>query len=423
MGEKDNRIEFCHPLWGDLGAPCSVALPKAAAMEPPAFEEPVFVHLTATMRCNLRCKGCINSSITQREGQIPFEKGEIEPERDSTAVAALLEMEKDASRGVLCVYGGEPLLVARKVVETMLLARQKCLPLALDFMLYTNGTLLGEAFRVAPEIAELVWLYSVSIDGGEEQHDSVRCGTSLQKIRENLRAIKGRRKGEVLMWSTLREEQSLLDCWEEFKRLRAEGLAEHFFWHWVESDEPFDDLSGYAARYEAHLRIVVEDYTAALERGELISVVHLSELLIYWLTAQARGSSACGVELSKNYDIIAGEIRACADLPSKYAFGRVEEDGSVTLQKKELQGLVAYKGDLGCDGCGVHPYCGGRCPVQALEGNKTRLMQYCILMRLHVGIFGLYAGRLHSALIKNSISLVELHSRSAHIASYTDVTP
>ncbi|TLN25448.1 4Fe-4S cluster-binding domain-containing protein, partial [bacterium] len=397
--------------------------PHFVLSPPPPWDPPLLIHLTATPRCNMRCRGCINSAITRREGGGEDIAGEMDPERDSTAVAELIRMEKGAKEAVLCLYGGEPLLVPKKVAEVMALVAKKAAPVKTDFMLYTNGTLLKKALREAPELADLIWLYSVSIDGRERQHDSVRCGGSLKTIRANLAELKKRRRGEVLMWSTLREEQSLLDCWQEFKTLREEGLADHFFWHWVESDEPFKDLPAYAENYETDLTAIMEEYTAALERGELLSVVHLSELLLYWLTGRERGSSACGVELSRNYDIIAGQIRACADLPASYAFGKVGEDGSVSLAKTDLTSLVAYKGDLGCPRCGVHGYCGGRCPVQALEGNPLRLRQYCQLMRLHVGVFGRYAPRLATALEKNSISLEELYRRSARLTLFTDVTP
>ncbi|HFB83328.1 MAG TPA: SPASM domain-containing protein, partial [Thermodesulfatator sp.] len=134
--------------------------------------------------------------------------------------------------------------------------------------------------------------------------------------------------------------------------------------------------------------------------------------------------TACGVELAKNYDLVDGRLHACADLPPEWALGEIGEDGSVIFSvSPDLEALVAYKESLGCSNCGVHAYCGGRCPVQALTGSPLRTLQYCQLTRLHVGLVLERLPELVSLLKRAKISLQDIYDHSAFLAPYTDVVP
>jgi len=220
----------------------------------------------------------------------------------------------------------------------------------------------------------------------------------------------------VLFWSTLREEQSLLSCFEQFLELRGEGLVDYFFWHWAEKREPFVDFPAYVDRYGRELERLVDRYVDELSHGHLLPIVHLNELLLYLILGKERGHTACAVELAENFDIIDGQVYCCADLPP--ALGRIGVD-----DEKDLHRLVAYKDRLGCERCGVHPYCGGRCPVQALTSSELRTRQYCQLMRLHVGIVQERIAEIAGILERRGIGPQQLYDRSAFLARYTDVVP
>ncbi|MBW1991370.1 MAG: hypothetical protein JRI59_04510, partial [Deltaproteobacteria bacterium] len=154
----------------------------------------------------------------------------------------------------------------------------------------------------------------------------------------------------------------------------------------------------------------------------VLSLIHVNELILYLLTGRSRGTTACGVELATNYDICDGRIHACADLPPELALADIAPDGSFHLQHPDLGHLVAYKEALGCCSCGVHAYCGGRCPVQAAAGPEL-LAQYCTLMRLHVQVVQNHFPEVLSLLKKHDISLQTLYNKSACLAQFTDVTP
>ena len=388
-------------------------------------DESIMIHLTITGRCYARCKGCVNSAITMgsdRPRNAIVSSQEVEPERDTAIIRELVGRHRDQSI-TICFYGGEPFLAVDKMERTWRILKESEASDRFRFLVYTNGELLSDALYIYPEFMKEMWLYSVSIDGDEEQHNRVRQGTRLSRIKENLRELSTFYKGNVLYWSTLREEQSLLNCFEEFMRLYREGLVNHFFWHWAENREPFEDLPSYVVNYGQDLEKIMDIYVQKISKGIILPIAHVNELILFLLTAKERGHTACGVELAKNYDIVSGKVYPCADLPSCLSIGGLDKDRKLQLSEYDLDSLVEYKSWLGCYQCGVHFYCGGRCPVQVVAGSKERTYQYCQLMRLHVGLIQDRISDILGGLERNGITLQALYDQSAFMANYTDVVP
>jgi len=386
---------------------------------------PLYIHLSVTGRCQARCLGCINIAFNDsaKEGSriaAPFK--DTDPIRDARCIVNLIR-ESANETVTVCLYGGEPLLACDKI-ETLIENITKAnLPNNIRYMLYTNGELLEKAVLSHPAMMASIWLYSVSIDGTREQHENIRRGTNLARIHAGLDAIKKIRQGRVLMWSTLREDQSLLDCFNEFIFLHDRGMVDQFFWHWVESGSPFVQLSSYANTYEKDLQNIMDKYVANLKSGILLPITHINELVLYLLSGKKRRSTACGVELTSNYDILDGKIHSCADLPVQYSIGTVADDGTPNITGQDLSWLTDYKNNLGCIKCGVHGYCGGRCPVQAVTGSIERLKQYCQLMRLHVFTVNDYLDEIAAAIETHGITPQQIYDQSAFFVQFTDGTP
>jgi radical SAM protein with 4Fe4S-binding SPASM domain len=417
---------ICHSAFHYLTHPHGVLIPH----DSPTWEEtyvetrPLLIHLTVTGRCYARCVGCVNASVTlglDVDRNQLLTASETVPERDAQAVINLVS-RSPGHDAVLCFYGGEPLLAADKIARVVELIDHSTVRRRVRYMLITNGELLVKAMARRPRLLERLWLTGVSIDGAAAQHNLFRRGTDLANIHTNLEALKSVRRGDVLMWSTLREGQSLFDCFLEFQEARTNGWLEHFFWHWAEGHTPMTDLPAYLEEYAADLRRVMAVYREHLARGQILSLIHINELILYLITGKSRGATACGVELATNYDIAGGRIHACADLPPELALGAIAPDGSFDLDRPDLSHLIAYKDPLGCYTCGVHAYCGGRCPVQAAAGPEI-LAQYCALMRLHVEVVQDYLPDIASLLKKHDISLQTLYNESAYLTQFTDVTP
>jgi uncharacterized protein len=286
----------------------------------------IIVNLTITARCQARCKGCINSYLTFRDD--PGRSGDLEcdPERDSALIVKIAE--KYPGKAVtVCFYGGEPFLAPGKMDRVRLLLKDSALKDRVRYMTYTAGELISNSLEKFPELVRGMWLYSVSIDGSARQHELVRPGTSLARTIRSLEDLREAYKGNVLAWSTLREEQSLLDCFRQFISMNRHGLAGHFFWHWADTDEPFDDFRKYSKSYEEELEEIMKQYVSWLSDGEIMPISHISELVLYYIEEKQRGHTACAVELARNYDILGGAVHACADLPA--SFGAFDNSGGV----------------------------------------------------------------------------------------------
>jgi radical SAM protein with 4Fe4S-binding SPASM domain len=393
--------------------------------------EEVMIHYTVTDRCTFNCRGCINaltadSNHGDRVGFILRERTDGHLERDARAIAQLIH-ESGKDTAVIVYYGGEPMLRLDRMDRFReRLAGLLGKPYALRYMVVTSGHYLEKAIRRYPDLAAGMWLTAVSIDGTAEQHEAVRRGTSLHTIRRQLASLNKVRRGEVLVWSTIRPGMSLRDCFSSYMYLRERGQAEHFFWHWDEARGTIPDLEAQLTRYCEDLQFIMDHYIAHLRRRDMLSVIHINELILYLLTRKRRGSTACGVERMTNFDIIGdGKIHACADLPETMNIGTISESGGIAFHagaREQLNQLVSYKDQLGCSSCGVEPYCGGRCPVQTHTGGIERARQYCYMIRGHVRTVKGHVGKIVDIMIQQGITLQELY-RSAHYCRFTDVTP
>jgi len=388
-------------------------------------DKSLILHLTVTGRCYARCQGCINSAVTlgsDRPRNALVTCQETNPIRDTAIIKQLSDRHSDEDVTV-CFYGGEPFLALEKMVENWKRLKSGEEAERFRFLVYTNGEMLESAFRKFPGFMRDIWLYSVSIDGDERQHNRVRTGTDFKNIMRNLEAISSLYRGHMLFWSTLREDQSLRNCFDAFMRCYDAGTVNHFFWHWAEECHPMRDFYGYVSSYMSDLKYVLHIYTEQLGKGRLLPICHLNELVLFLLTARERGHTACGVELLRNYDIVSGKVYPCADFADIDSLGTLDERGQLRLNDFDLNSLVEYKDELGCARCGVHAYCGGRCPVQVISGSIERTRQYCRLMRLHVKVVLEHLPMIAEAMIANDISCQQVYDRSAFLAKYTDVVP
>jgi radical SAM protein with 4Fe4S-binding SPASM domain len=425
-----SSVMFLGPDDVDMELDAGVYL-KIAAL--PAYQEAdeVMIHYTVTQECPFNCRGCINALTAGRgtRGRSEFWPGkdkERDLERDLLGISRLIKNSgKDTA--VIVYYGGEPMLRLDPMLHLF-----RTLPgivgesISLKHMVITSGHYLEKGIRNCPDLISNMWLTALSIDGNEEQHDAVRQGTSLKKIRGQVEALNQLRQGQVLIWATLRPEMSLWDCFDSFMYFRKRAEAEHFFWHCDEGDGMIPDLAGYLEAYRRDLGKIIGIYLEHLNRGDLLSIIHVNDLLLYLFTRKRRGTTACAVEKMENFDVIGdGKVHACADLPEAMSLGRILESGEIAFEpdaRARLQKIVSYKSDLGCLACGVEPYCGGRCPVQANTGGIGRARQYCFMMREFVKTVKQHAASIADLMVEKEINFGDLY-RSAHLTKFADVTP
>lgn len=416
---------YFHPRLGDLADPRAVVIPpvspSASAKLP--LDRSLILHVTITGRCNARCAGCINVSLTCEGRQDALRLFEADPQREALGLLALAK-RFPRQKVVVAFYGGEPFLEPAKLEAICRFLRRSEEGPRFRFMVYTNGTLIHRVLEKHPDLLSQLWLVSFSVDGRKEQHERFRRGTNLDRIHANMALLRRNAPHtKVLLWSTLREKQSLRDCVEEFVTLYEKGWVDYFFYHFAETDAPFEDFSRYLRRYEEDFAFLLQLYIDYLKEGRIFPLIHLNELLAYILTGYRRGHTACGAELATNFDLVGGKILACADLPPSLALGEITSQGEVRLHTQDLSPLAAYREYLPCRECGIEPYCGGRCPVQALTGSVERTLQYCQLLRLHVGMVLERLGEIKALLSRHHLSPSQLYLEAGYLARYTDVIP
>ena len=387
----------------------------------------VMIHYTVTESCPFRCRGCINALTAEAKAPGDGKRTRLDrdPVRDAVGIGRLIR-DSGKDRAVIVFYGGEPMLRAGRMQAILEALGRGDERVKIRYMTITSGHYLLQEAERFPDLMRRMWLTAVSVDGTADQHNRMRKGTDLARIQRELAGFARIRTGDVLIWSTLRPSMSLADCYASFRYFLDLGEAEHFFWHWDEAAGTIEDLDGYRAAYLQDLEKILAEYLQRLAAGQLLSIVHVNELLLYLFTGKRRGTTACAVEKMANFDIAGdGRIHACADLPETMDIGRIEPDGAVRLYADagdRLSGLVSYRDVLGCRQCGVEPYCGGRCPVQIHLGGIDRARQYCFLMRDHVAAVKSAAPAVVDAMLAAGHTLASLY-RSARLAKYTDVTP
>jgi radical SAM protein with 4Fe4S-binding SPASM domain len=120
---------------------------------------PLFIIMSITQRCNLRCSFCYNEEYVNGSGP---------KEMDGDMVKAIMDQMVDAGCLGIGLNGGEPTL-RKDIFELISYAASK----DLIPMLGTNGVLVDRPY--ARKLKEAGLLYAqVSLDGKEATHDSIR---------------------------------------------------------------------------------------------------------------------------------------------------------------------------------------------------------------------------------------------------------
>ena len=106
---------------GDLNRLDAVTMPDYPLVGETFVEHrPYYVHLSVTGRCNAKCTGCVNSNVTFNENDKSWLSlaNDTHPQRDAKAILNLLE-RIDEKEVIISFYGGEPLLLPRKIEEVI----------------------------------------------------------------------------------------------------------------------------------------------------------------------------------------------------------------------------------------------------------------------------------------------------------------
>lgn len=144
------------------------------------FRPPLFITISPTQKCNLRCKGCYACSDSRTAAKLDFE----------TFDRILTEKRELWGSLFTVISGGEPFLWEDKGYDLLDIAARHSSNV---FMVYTNGTLIDETLaKRMEEVGNIT--PAISVEGFQEQTDDRRGKGVHEKI---LRAFDNLRRAGV----------------------------------------------------------------------------------------------------------------------------------------------------------------------------------------------------------------------------------
>ncbi len=170
---------------------------------------PVFLNHKITIRCNSKCKHCVNWMIKEDPNTL-LKHGEIESFLDKAAAAGMYHY---------WVWGGEPLL-REDVPDILAYAKKKNLFTCIS----TNASLLKErALEIIPHINA----FNVSLDGIGNTHDEVRGFPGLfDRVINGIEFVKSKKCRTRIIYTVNRMN---MDQLEEAAKLARELNVSIFY--------------------------------------------------------------------------------------------------------------------------------------------------------------------------------------------------
>ncbi len=154
---------------------------RLRAQERLGFMPPLFVTISPTMKCNLRCPGCYATSAPHCEAKLDWD----------TFDRILTEMKELWGSCFAVISGGEPFLWNDNGRTFLDMAEKHDYRF---FLVYTNGTLIDD--KLARRLAELGNITpAISVEGYEAETDAIRGKGVYKRI---LRAFDALREAGVM---------------------------------------------------------------------------------------------------------------------------------------------------------------------------------------------------------------------------------
>lgn len=227
-------------------------LPDAAASEYPGrFQylnpdklQELWFHVTN--RCNLSCRHCLFTSGPNSEGELRAEQ-----------IIGIAQEAAEIGCRIFALTGGEPMFHPEfKQILCGLLA----IPDAHVVML-TNGLLLDDLLVADYDLTRVH--LQISVDGLGEQHDAIRGKGTFEKLRGQLRRLKGR--GWPFTLSMCVERRNLLDMTALVDFAVEVGASNlHYLWYFVQGR---GNSAGFVPPEEIFPQLV-----AATEKAEAVGI-------------------------------------------------------------------------------------------------------------------------------------------------------
>ncbi|HEY0846398.1 MAG TPA: radical SAM protein [Noviherbaspirillum sp.] len=300
----------------------------------PIVGKRVELQLFTTLRCNLKCTYCSESSVVNSQGKVSYSMEAL----DSFIRTHLSEHEK-----YVTFYGGEPTLNVDFIDQVMQRYPH------FRYQLQTNGTLLH---RLPDAILARLSNVLVSVDGGEKITDGFRGKGVYRRVINRVEGVRGKLGGSLtarVTWgsedTTFEELDALLDSFD------------YVYWQFVQSDSAYSEQA--IVRKRSVLKQLVARFFAssdAVYRFIPIMGIVRNKVLPSRAIELYHGHSQCRASTHILNVLPDGSIFPCPDMTDEPSM----QHGSVTDNWLKRSPLQPHP-DMPCNGCSAYAFCRGNC--------------------------------------------------------------
>ncbi|MBD5112167.1 MAG: 4Fe-4S cluster-binding domain-containing protein [Ruminococcaceae bacterium] len=320
-----------------------------------------------TYRCNLNCEYCFAKNLVHNR-----EKNTLSITQDKI-ISICKYIERDikinhCENNSIVFFGGEPSLVPNIIEEII----KRTEHLRLNYSIYSNGLLLD---RLPDFILKKLQTILVAVDGDKENHEKFKPVGSYETILNNVRAIKGKTKAQVIGRITLEENSNLY--------YSVKNLLNSFdFVHWqIVNKENFNNPEKFIAEYKQNLQRLFRDWIDALSSGVVLNIIPFNRIVLSLLSNEALASFRCGCGSTIQAIDVDGNIYLCDEYieNANNSLGTIYDDNHNLISHKNHFNLF---GD--CSQCRIASICLGRCRKMLETQPQNNIRVYCKLTRILV---------------------------------------
>lgn len=300
----------------------------------PIIGKRVELQLFTTLRCNLKCTYCSESSVVNSQGKVSYSMEAL----DNFIRTHLNEHEK-----YVTFYGGEPTLNVDFIDQVMQRYPH------FRYQLQTNGTLLH---RLPDHILARLSNVLVSVDGGEKITDGFRGKGVYKRVINRIEGVRGKLGGSLTARVTWGSEET---SFEELDELL--GSFDYVYWQFVQSDTAYSEQA--MERKRAVLKQLVARFFAnadAVYRFVPIMGIVRNKVLPSRAIELYNGHSQCRASTHILNVLPDGSIFPCPDMTDEPAM----QHGSVVDNWLKRSPLQPHP-DMPCTGCEAYAFCRGNC--------------------------------------------------------------
>lgn len=325
-----------------------------------ALSAPLRVFLDITFSCNLRCKHCFTDSGRERGDELTTDE-----------IFSLMDQMRDSGVFLLSIAGGEPFL-RKDIFQILAYAKKK----NIDVSITTNALLIDEG--IAKRLNDLrLRTITISIDGMEGNHDSIRGKGNFRRAVKNIRVLKKFCSSANLSIKNTVNSLNIADYKEIIE------LAENLDLCSVK----FNPVRLFGRTLDnRHFLLTREQYVKFLQNVQTVDTkvsVTLPKTPLDKIEYEFMdlGLGCTGGKETCNISPL-GDFSSCAFLGSRFIVGNLREKDFPSLWDK-TQKTTDYSLNETCRACSEYLNCRGGCRSRSLfaYGNINGIDPLCVLKK------------------------------------------